>query len=126
MATMRAMQVAKPGAPFELVKRDLPQPGFGEVRINVQACGVCHSDAIAKEGWVQGIPYPIIPGHEVAGIIDKLGDGVVGWTVGTRVGVGWFGGHCGYCEQCRRGDLLTARTSESLASITTAATPKQW
>jgi D-arabinose 1-dehydrogenase-like Zn-dependent alcohol dehydrogenase len=76
------------------------------VRITVQACGVCHSDAIAKEGWAPGIPYPIIPGHEVAGVIDKLGEGVVGWTVGTRVGVGWFGGNCGHCEQCRRGDLI--------------------
>lgn len=103
---MRAIQVARPGAAFELVERPLPEPRPGEVRITVQACGVCHSDAIAKEGWVPGIPYPIIPGHEVAGVIDKLGEGVVGWTVGTRVGVGWFGGNCGHCELCRRGDLI--------------------
>ena len=103
---MRAIQVARPGAPFELVQRPLPEPRAGEVRITVQACGVCHSDAIAKEGWVPGIPYPIIPGHEVAGVIDKIGEGVVGWSVGTRVGVGWFGGNCGHCELCRRGDLI--------------------
>lgn len=103
---MRAIQVARPGAPFELVERPLPEPRAGEVRITVQACGVCHSDAIAKEGWVPGIPYPIIPGHEVAGVIEKLGEGVVGWSVGTRVGVGWFGGNCGHCELCRRGDLI--------------------
>ena len=103
---MRAIQVARPGAPFELVQRPLPEPRHGEVRITVQACGVCHSDAIAKEGWVPGIPYPIVPGHEVAGVIDKIGEGVVGWSVGTRVGVGWFGGNCGHCELCRRGDLI--------------------
>jgi D-arabinose 1-dehydrogenase-like Zn-dependent alcohol dehydrogenase len=103
---MRAIQVSRPGAPFELVDRPLPEPRRGEVRITVQACGVCHSDAIAKEGWVPGIPYPIIPGHEVAGVIDKVGEDVIGWTAGTRVGVGWFGGNCGHCEQCRRGDLI--------------------
>jgi D-arabinose 1-dehydrogenase-like Zn-dependent alcohol dehydrogenase len=103
---MRAIQVSRPGAPFELVERPLPEPRRGEVRITVQACGVCHSDAIAKEGWVPGIPYPIIPGHEVAGVIDKVGEDVIGWTAGTRVGVGWFGGNCGHCEQCRRGDLI--------------------
>ena len=103
---MRAIQVARAGAPFELVQRALPQPGYGEVRVKVQACGVCHSDSIAKEGLFPGIPYPIIPGHEVAGVIDQIGDGVVGWSVGTRVGVGWFGGNCGRCEPCRRGDLI--------------------
>lgn len=103
---MRAIQVSRPGAPFELVERPLPEPRRGEVRITVQACGVCHSDAIAKEGWLPGIPYPIIPGHEVAGVIDKVGEDVIGWTAGTRVGVGWFGGNCGHCEQCRRGDLI--------------------
>ena len=106
MPTMRAVQVSKPGAPFELVKRERPKPGRGEVLVKVQACGVCHSDAIAKEGLFPGIPYPIIPGHEVAGVIDEVGEGVVGWTVGTRVGVGWFGGNCGHCEPCRRGDLI--------------------
>jgi D-arabinose 1-dehydrogenase-like Zn-dependent alcohol dehydrogenase len=103
---MRAIQISKPGAPFELVERERPRPGRGEVVVKVQACGVCHSDAIAKEGWVPGILYPIIPGHEVAGVIEEIGEGVVPWTVGTRVGVGWFGGHCGHCEPCRRGDLI--------------------
>lgn len=103
---MRAIEVKKPGAPFELVERTRPTPGFGEVVVRVQACGVCHSDSIAKEGYFPGIPYPIIPGHEVAGVIDEVGEGVTHWTVGTRVGVGWFGGHCGYCEPCRRGDLI--------------------
>jgi D-arabinose 1-dehydrogenase-like Zn-dependent alcohol dehydrogenase len=106
MSTMRAIQVSKPGAPFELVTRERPKPGRGEVLVRVQACGVCHSDSIAREGLFPGIPYPIIPGHEVAGVIDQIGAGVVGWTVGTRVGVGWFGGNCGHCEQCRRGDLI--------------------
>jgi len=106
MAKMRAMQVRQPGAPFELVERELPTPGHGEVLVKVQACGVCHSDSIAKDGLFPGIPYPIIPGHEVAGVIEAIGKGVVPWTVGTRVGVGWFGGHCGHCEPCRRGDLI--------------------
>lgn len=106
MPTMRAVQVVRAGAAFEVVERELPQPGFGEVRIKVEACGVCHSDSIAKEGFFPTIPYPIIPGHEVAGIIDAIGAGVEGWTVGARVGVGWFGGHCGRCEPCRRGDLI--------------------
>lgn len=104
--TMRAVQVPRAGGPFQLVERKLPKPAFGEVRVRVQACGVCHSDSIAKEGLFPGIPYPIVPGHEVAGVIDEIGEGVVGWTVGTRVGVGWFGGHCGRCEPCRRGDLI--------------------
>lgn len=106
MTMMRAVQVNSPGAPFEVVERERPAPGPGEVLIKVQACGVCHSDAIAKDGLAPGIPYPIIPGHEVAGVIEAIGEGVVPWTVGTRVGVGWFGGHCGHCEQCRRGDLI--------------------
>ena len=106
MTTMRAIQVGQPGAPFELVQRERPVPGPGEVLVKVQACGVCHSDSIAKDGLFPGIPYPIVPGHEVAGVIEEVGEGVVPWTVGTRVGVGWFGGHCGHCEPCRRGDLI--------------------
>jgi D-arabinose 1-dehydrogenase-like Zn-dependent alcohol dehydrogenase len=106
MAKMRAIQVSRPGAPFDLVERERPAPGYGEVVVRVQACGVCHSDSIAKDGLFPGIPYPIIPGHEVAGVIEAVGEGVVRWTVGTRVGVGWFGGHCGHCEPCRRGDLI--------------------
>lgn len=106
MAKMRAVQVAQPGGPFELVEREVPKPGRGEVLIRVQACGVCHSDSIAKDGLFPGIPYPIIPGHEVAGVIEAIGEGVAGWAEGARVGVGWFGGHCGHCEPCRRGDLI--------------------
>jgi D-arabinose 1-dehydrogenase-like Zn-dependent alcohol dehydrogenase len=106
MTTMRAIEVSKPGAPFTLVERQRPRAGYGEVLVKVQACGVCHSDSIAKEGLFPGIPYPIIPGHEVAGVIAEIGEGVAPWTVGTRVGVGWFGGHCGRCEPCRRGDLI--------------------
>jgi D-arabinose 1-dehydrogenase-like Zn-dependent alcohol dehydrogenase len=106
MTTMRAIQVREPGAPFELVQRERPAPGPGEVLVKVQACGVCHSDSIAKEGYAPGLPYPIIPGHEVAGVIEAVGEGVHPWTAGTRVGVGWFGGHCGHCEPCRRGDLI--------------------
>jgi alcohol dehydrogenase/propanol-preferring alcohol dehydrogenase len=109
MPKMRAIQIAKKGAPLELVERELPQPGRGEVRVKVQACGVCHSDTVAKEGLFPSIPYPIVPGHEVAGIVDAVGEGVVGWSVGTRVGVGWFGGHCGHCEPCRRGLLIDCR-----------------
>jgi D-arabinose 1-dehydrogenase-like Zn-dependent alcohol dehydrogenase len=109
MPTMRAIQVAKKGGPFELVRRESPQPGRGEVRVKVQACGVCHSDSIAKDGLFPSVPYPIVPGHEIAGVIDAVGDGVIGWAVGVRVGVGWFGGHCGRCEPCRRGDLIDCR-----------------
>jgi alcohol dehydrogenase/propanol-preferring alcohol dehydrogenase len=109
MPKMRAVQVAKKNAPFELVERELPQPGLGEVRIKVQACGVCHSDSIAKEGLFPSVPFPIVPGHEIAGVIDAVGHGVTGWKVGMRVGVGWFGGHCGRCEPCRRGDLVDCR-----------------
>ena len=109
MATTRVVQVPAKGAAFELVERELPNPGPGEVRIKVQACGVCHSDSLAKEGLFPNIPYPIVPGHEVAGVIDARGEGVIGWTVGTRVGVGWFGGHCGRCEPCRRGHLIDCR-----------------
>lgn len=106
MATVRAIQVAKPGAPFELIEREAPEAGFGEVIVKVQACGVCHSDSITKLGLFPGIPYPIIPGHEVAGVIQEIGEGVIGWSIGNRVGVGWFGGNCGHCQPCRRGDLI--------------------
>jgi D-arabinose 1-dehydrogenase-like Zn-dependent alcohol dehydrogenase len=109
MAKFRVVQVPNKGAPFELVERELPEPKSGEVRIRVQACGVCHSDSIAKEGLFPSVAYPIVPGHEVAGVVDAVGPNVVGWGIGTRVGVGWFGGHCGYCEPCRRGDLVDCR-----------------
>jgi D-arabinose 1-dehydrogenase-like Zn-dependent alcohol dehydrogenase len=107
MATMmRAVQISEAGGDFELVEREIPEPGRGEARVRVQACGVCHSDSLAKDGGFPGVTYPLIPGHEVAGVIDALGDGVRGWEVGQRVGVGWFGGNCGYCESCRRGDFM--------------------
>ena len=103
MSKIRVVQVSKAGGPLELVERDVPQPGRGEVRLRVEACGICHSDSMTKEGHMPGIPYPIVPGHEIAGRIDALGEGVTGWQVGDRVGVGWFGAHCGVCEACRRG-----------------------
>src|SRR5579872_6371270 len=103
---MRAAQVSKPGSPFELVERSIPEPGSGQVRVKVQACGVCHSDSIVKEGIFPGIPYPRVPGHEIAGVIDTIGANVKEWQAGQRVGVGWFGGHCGHCEPCRRGEFI--------------------
>src|SRR5450432_1417943 len=103
MSKMRAVQVREPNAPLELVQRDIPEPTAGTVRIKVHACGVCHSDSITKEGLFPGLEYPRVPGHEIAGVIDAIGPGVAGWTSGERVGVGWFGGNCGYCDQCRRG-----------------------
>jgi D-arabinose 1-dehydrogenase-like Zn-dependent alcohol dehydrogenase len=105
IAPMKAAQVPKPGADFQIVEREIPNPGPGEVRIKVQACGVCHSDVFTKEGSWPGIQYPRVPGHEVAGIIDELGAGVSEWKKGQRVGVGWHGGHDGTCRACRRGDF---------------------
>jgi D-arabinose 1-dehydrogenase-like Zn-dependent alcohol dehydrogenase len=102
---MKAAQISKPGGDFQIVEREIPKPGAGHVLIKVQACGVCHSDMFTKEGAWPGIQYPRVPGHEVAGLIDELGDGVSGWTKGQRVGVGWHGGHDGTCLQCRRGDF---------------------
>jgi alcohol dehydrogenase/propanol-preferring alcohol dehydrogenase len=106
MATGRAVQVPEKGAAFELVEREVPEPGRGEVLVRVHACGVCHSDSMAKEGLYPGVPYPIVPGHEIAGVIDAVGEGVEPWQEGQRVGVGWFGGNCGWCEPCRRGDFI--------------------
>jgi D-arabinose 1-dehydrogenase-like Zn-dependent alcohol dehydrogenase len=106
MAKMRAVQVSEPGGPFELVERDVPAPGRGEALVRVHACGICHSDSFAKEGGYPGVTFPAVPGHEIAGTIEALGEGVQGWETGQRVGVGWFGGNCGYCESCRRGDLI--------------------
>ena len=104
VAPMKAAQVPKPGADFEIVEREIPKPGVGEVRIKVQACGICHSDVLTKEGQWPGIQYPRVPGHEIAGIVDELGAGVSEWKKGQRVGVGWHGGHDGTCLACRRGD----------------------
>ncbi len=106
MSKMKAVQVPKPGADFEIVEREIPEPGPGQVRIRVQACGVCHSDVITKEGLFPGISYPRVPGHEVAGVIDELGAGVKDWKKGQRVGVGWHGGQDGTCLACRRGDFV--------------------
>lgn len=112
MPAMKAVQVSRPGGDFELVQRDIPEPGPGWVRIKVEACGVCHSDMFVKEGAFPGIAYPRVPGHEVVGRIDKLGDGVGEWQVGQRVGVGWHGGHCFVCDECRRGSFITCRNGK--------------
>jgi D-arabinose 1-dehydrogenase-like Zn-dependent alcohol dehydrogenase len=108
-AQMKSAQVPKPGADFEIVEREIPKPDARQVRIKVQACGVCHSDVLTKEGLWPGIQYPRVPGHEVAGIIDEVGAGVSEWTKGQRVGVGWHGGHDGTCRECRRGDFGNCR-----------------
>lgn len=112
MPKMRAVQIPRPGGPFELVERDIPEPGPGSVRIKVEACGICHSDSLVKEGHWPGIKYPRVPGHEVAGVIDAVGAGVAEWKSGQRVGVGWYGGHCDHCESCRRGDFITCRNGK--------------
>src|ERR1700761_2105247 len=109
MAKMRAVQVSHANGPFEVVERDIPEPPAAHVRVKVQACGVCHSDSITKMGLFPGIEYPRVPGHEAVGIIDALGERVPEWKVGQRVGVGWYGGHCGHCESCRRGDFITCK-----------------
>jgi D-arabinose 1-dehydrogenase-like Zn-dependent alcohol dehydrogenase len=110
IATMKVAQIRKPGADFEVVDREIPVPGAGQVRIKVQACGVCHSDVFTKEGQWPGIQYPRVPGHEVVGIVDDVGVGVTGWNKGQRVGVGWHGGHDGTCRECRRGDFRICRS----------------
>jgi D-arabinose 1-dehydrogenase-like Zn-dependent alcohol dehydrogenase len=109
---MRSVQVSKANGPFEIVERDIPEPGATQVRIKVQACGVCHSDSFTKEGLFPGIQYPRVPGHEIAGVIDKLGKDVTRWETGQRVAVGWHGSHCGHCVSCRRGDFATCKYRE--------------
>ena len=106
VTTMKVAAVPKAGADFEVVEREIPKPGAGQVRIKVQACGVCHSDVLTKDGLMPGIQYPRVPGHEVVGLIDELGAGVSEWKQGQRIGVGWHGGHDGTCLQCRRGDFI--------------------
>src|ERR1700691_2348371 len=106
---MKVVQVPKPGADFEIVERKIPEPEAGHVRIKVQACGVCHSDVLTKEGLWPGIQFPRVPGHEVAGIIDEVGAGASQWKKGQRVGVGWHGGQDGTCRECRRGDFRNCR-----------------
>ena len=102
---MKAAQIGKAGGDFELVEREIPEPGARQVRVKVEACGICHSDVLVKEGLWPGIQYPRVPGHEIAGRIDAIGSDVTQWTKGQRVGVGWHGGHCFVCDQCRRGDF---------------------
>jgi len=116
IAVMKTAQISGPGADFQIVEREIPKPGVGEVRIKVQACGVCHSDVLTKEGALPGIQYPRVPGHEVAGVIDELGEGVSEWNKGQRVGVGWHGGHDGTCSSCRRGDFRNCR-NQKIAGI---------
>lgn len=103
---MRAVQVGRQGGDFELVERPVPEPGPGQALVRVHACGICHSDSWAKAGGYPGQSWPLVPGHEIAGTVEALGQGVNGWREGQRVGVGWFGGHCGWCSACRAGDFI--------------------
>ena len=111
MAKMKVVQVVRPGAPLQLVEREIPTPGRNAVRMKVQACGVCHSDSIVFSGGLPGLEYPRVMGHEVTGVIDALGPGVTRWKVGQRVGVGWNGGYDGTCDHCRRGDFFACAAS---------------
>jgi D-arabinose 1-dehydrogenase-like Zn-dependent alcohol dehydrogenase len=108
---MRAVQVPRAGGPLELVERDIPEPQPGWVRVKVDACGVCHSDSLIKEGLWPGIQYPRVPGHEVIGVVDAVGERVKPWKRGQRVGIGWHGGNCGYCDHCRRGEFFACEVS---------------
>jgi D-arabinose 1-dehydrogenase-like Zn-dependent alcohol dehydrogenase len=117
MAKMRVVQVASPNAPLEMVEREIPEPGAGSVRVKVDACGICHSDSVVKQGIWPGLKYPRVPGHEIAGRIDAIGAGVQGWKTGQRVGIGWHGGHCGYCDPCRRGDFLSCQIAPQIPGI---------
>jgi D-arabinose 1-dehydrogenase-like Zn-dependent alcohol dehydrogenase len=117
MPSMRVARVSRAQGPLELVEQPIPQPGPGSVRIKVEACGICHSDSLTKEGHWPGLQFPRVPGHEVAGVIDAVGAGVTGWTAGQRVGVGWHGGHCGYCDSCRRGDFVTCQIAPQIPGI---------
>ena len=115
---MRVVQISRPDGPFEIVERDIPEPGTGSVRIKVQACGICHSDTLSIHGGFPSLKYPIVPGHEVVGVVDAVGPGVAGWTAGQRVGVGWNGGYCGYCDPCRRGQFFACRTATRITGLT--------
>src|SRR5438876_4021104 len=118
MATMRAVQISRPNGSFEIVERQIPEPGSGSVRIRVQACGICHSDSLTKEGHMPGITYPRVPGHEVVGVIDALGSGVPPrWQAGQRIGVGWHAWHCGYCDSCRRGNFFACQTGVKITGV---------
>jgi len=109
---MKAVQISKPGGNFEVVERPVPQPDRGQVRIKVEACGICHSDTLVKEGLLPGIQYPRVPGHEIAGRIDAVGPDVTLWKPCQRVGVGWHGGHCFICERCRSGDFINCKVEK--------------
>ncbi|MFY9969975.1 MAG: alcohol dehydrogenase [Roseiarcus sp.] len=117
MAKMRAMVVHKAGGTLQLEERDIPVPGHDEVRIRVQACGVCHSDALTVEGFMP-VRYPRVPGHEVIGLVDAIGASVQGWSVGARAGVGWFGGSCGYCSRCRRDSAFACENVHEISGVT--------
>jgi D-arabinose 1-dehydrogenase-like Zn-dependent alcohol dehydrogenase len=112
---MKAVQISKPGGDFEIVERNIPEPARNQVRIKVEACGICHSDAIVKEGHWPGLQYPRVPGHEIAGRIDSVGADVTNWKAGQRVGVGWHGGHCFVCDPCRRGDFINCQNEKITA-----------
>ena len=114
---MRAVQVSSPKGPLEVVEREIPAAGPGLVRIKVQACGICHSDTVVKEGLLPGLKYPRVPGHEVIGIVDAVGPGVLQWKPGQRVGVGWHGGNCGYCDSCRRGEFFACQVALQTTGI---------
>jgi D-arabinose 1-dehydrogenase-like Zn-dependent alcohol dehydrogenase len=117
MTKMRVAQISRPGGSVELVERDIPQPGAGQVRVKIQACGICHSDSLVKEGQWPGLQYPRVPGHEVVGIVDAVGEGVARWKAGQRVGVGWHGGHCGSCDACRNGDFFGCTVALQITGI---------
>jgi len=118
MAQMRVVQVDRPNGPLEVVRREIPEPGAGEVRIKVEACGICHSDTLTRTGAFPGLAFPRVPGHEVVGSIDAVGPGVSRWKRGDRAGVGWHGGQCGYCDTCRRGDFFACETATRVTGIT--------
>jgi D-arabinose 1-dehydrogenase-like Zn-dependent alcohol dehydrogenase len=117
MAEMRVAQVSRAGGPLEIVEREIPEPAQGSVRIRIEACGICHSDSVTKEAIWPGIRFPRVPGHEIAGVINAVGAGVAGWKEGQRAGVGWHGGHCGYCDSCRRGDFVTCQVAPQITGI---------
>src|SRR5580698_5346975 len=117
MPKMRVAQIARPGGAFEIVEREIPHPAPGWVRIKIQACGICHSDSVVKEGHWPGLQFPRVPGHEAVGMVDALGAGVTQWQPGQRVGVGWHGGHCGHCDACRNGDFFGCTVALQITGI---------
>jgi D-arabinose 1-dehydrogenase-like Zn-dependent alcohol dehydrogenase len=117
MPRMRIVRVTHAKGSLEPVEQNIPEPGPGSVRLQVQACGICHSDSVTKEGIWPGLQFPRAPGHEIAGVVDAVGPGVAGWSAGQRAGVGWHGGHCGYCDSCRRGDFVTCQVAFQIPGI---------